>query len=88
MSYDYVFAIAQTLKGLSVSKKGAVSTNPSGIDGSNSFRPDLLILMHISYFFNISRTNKVVSSDSAFNLYLQGGEHQISTLDRYVAPFH
>lgn len=43
MSYDYVFAIAETLKNMSVSRQGEVSVNPSVIDGNTQKRPDLLI---------------------------------------------
>ena len=68
MSYDFVFSIAQTLKNLSVSKQGEVSINPSVIDGNTKMRPNLLILTHSSYFFNISFTNKVVQENAAFAL--------------------
>ena len=66
MSYDFVFSIAQALKNLSVSKQGEVSINPSVIDGNKKLRPNLLILTHSSYFFNISFTNRVVPESAAF----------------------
>jgi len=53
MSYDFVFSIAQTLKNLSISDQGEVSINPAKIEGGKNKRPDLLVLTHSSYFFNI-----------------------------------
>ena len=88
MSYDFVFSIAQTLKNLSVSKQGEVSINPSVIDGNTKMRPNLLILTHSSYFFNISFTNKVVQENAAFALFEENGQHKLTKLNQYVAPFH
>ena len=87
MSYDFVFAIAQTLKNLSISEKGEVSIKPSKIDGNKCIRPELLILTHSSYFFNISRTNKVVKEDATFSLSTDGTTHKLARLTNYVAPF-
>ena len=87
MSYDFVFAIAQTLKNLNISEQGEVSINPGLIDGNKYKRPELLILTHSSYFFNISVTNKVVDENAAFALYPDKGVHKIARLNRYVAPF-
>lgn len=87
MSYEYVFAIAQTLKNLSISGHGQVSVNPGLIDGRKHIRPELLILTHSSYFFNISQTNKVVDGNAAFALHSEKDEHVITRLDKYVAPF-
>ena len=87
MSYDFVFSIAQTLKNLSVSDQGEVSINPSKIDGNKNRRPDLLILTHSSYFFNISRTNSVIKKDATFSLYKDGNTHKLVHLHSYVAPF-
>lgn len=88
MSYDYVFAIAQILKNLSISKNGDVSLNPSLIDGHKYARPELLILTHSSYFFNICVTNRIVSGESAFAMHQKNQLHGLSQLDQYVAPFH
>ena len=88
MSYDFVFAIAQTLKHMSISRQGEVSTNPSLIDGNHYVRPELLILTHSSYFFNISLTNRVVDSSAAFALYAETNRHKLTELKQYVAPFH
>lgn len=87
MSYDFVFAIAQTLKNLSISDKEEVSINPGKIDGNKSVRPELLILTHSSYFFNISRTNRVVKEDATFSLSTDGTTHTLTHLRDYVAPF-
>lgn len=87
MSYDYVFSIAQTLKNLSISDQGEVYINPGLIDGNKHRRPELLILTHSSYFFNISVSNKVVDDSAAFALNCEEGKHRIAPLDRYVAPF-
>ena len=87
MSHDFVFAIAQTLKNLNISDRGEVSLNPGLIDGNKYTRPELLILTHSSYFFNISLTNKVVERNAAFALLSQKDEHVVTRLDKYVAPF-
>jgi hypothetical protein len=87
MSYDFVFAIAQTLKNLNISDHGAVSINPGLIDGNKCWKPELLILTHSSYFFNISATNKVVEENATFALHSDKGIHRISRLNKYIAPF-
>ena len=87
MSYDYVFAIAQTLKNLNISKQGKVSVNPSKIDGNKSPRPNLLVLTHSSYFFNVARANAVVKPDATFSLNNLGKKHNLRPLKEYVAPF-
>ncbi len=85
MSYDFVFAIAQTLKNMSVSSAGDISINPADI--SKATRPDLLVFTHSSYFYNICVTNKVVKDGAAFFLHQAGPEHRLSRRDQYVAPF-
>lgn len=87
MSYDFVFSIAQTLKNLSISTQGEVSINPAKLYGSENNRPNLLVLTHSSYFFNISRTNKVVKDGATFALSRNGDVHAIVPLCSYVAPF-
>ncbi len=87
MSYDFVFSIAQTLKNLNISDRGEVSINPAKIAGNKSRRPDLLVLTHSSYFFNISRTNSVIKKDATFSLYKDGSAHKLVRLHSYVAPF-
>lgn len=87
MSYDFVFSIAQTLKNLSISDQGEVSINPAKIAGNKNKRPDLLVLTHSSYFFNISRTNSVIKKDATFSLYKDGSTHKLVHLQSYVAPF-
>ena len=88
MSYDFVFTIAHTLKHMSISRQGEVSINPSLIDGNNYVRPELLILTHSSYFFNISLTNRVVETGAAFALHGGTNGHSLTALNQYVAPFH
>lgn len=85
MSYDFVFAIAQTLKNLSISDGGIVSINPAEIGKAK--RPDLLVFTHSSYFYNICVTNSVVKTGAAFFLHQTGGEHRLSERKKYVAPF-
>ena len=87
MSYDFVFSIAQTLKNLGISDNGEISINPSKIANNQCFRPELLILTHSSYFFNISRTNKVVKENATFSLSVDGTTHKLTPLSSYVAPF-
>ena len=85
MSYDFVFTIAQTLKNLKISQQGNVSINPSV--GEDYKRPELLILTHSSYFFNILVTNHVFNRESAFALNSERDKHKLTRLNRYVAPF-
>jgi len=87
MSYDFIFSIAQTLKHLNISDNGEISVNPGKIDGTKYVRPELLILTHSSYFFNISRTNRVVRDDATFSLSTDGTTHKLTHLKSYVAPF-
>lgn len=87
MSYDYVFYIAQTLKNLNISKQGDVSVNPSKIDGSKNTRPNLLVLTHSSYFFNVARANSVIKPDATFSLGSIDKGHDLRPLKEYVAPF-
>ncbi|MCS4243135.1 hypothetical protein M2418_002666 [Rhizobium sp. BIGb0125] len=86
MSYDYVFAIAQTLKHLNISATGTVSINPADIN-NGSLRPELLVFTHSSYFYNICVTNRVVKEEGAFFLHKVGQTHQLSKLKKYIAPF-
>jgi hypothetical protein len=87
MSYDFVFEIAQTLKNLNISDQGEVSINPGKIDGNKFRRPDLLILTHSSYFFNVCLTNRVVEQKAAFALYTDGSAHRVARLSKYIAPW-
>ncbi|MHA1598106.1 MAG: AAA family ATPase [Alphaproteobacteria bacterium] len=87
MSYDFIFTIAQTLKNLSISKQGDISTNPSLIDGNTYARPELIILTHSSYFFNISITNRIVKKEAAFALHPDNAGHKLTQLNDYIAPF-
>jgi wobble nucleotide-excising tRNase len=85
MSYDFVFAIAQTLKNMSISAVGEVSINPTDLNKSK--RPDLLIFTHSSYFYNICVNNRVVKDGAAFFLHNAGQQHKLSRRDQFVAPF-
>jgi wobble nucleotide-excising tRNase len=87
MSYDYVFAIAQTLKALAISDAGEISLEADK-GGKDFFGPDLLILTHSSYFFNISVSNKIVDPSAAFALHPDATVHKLAPLSRYIAPFH
>ena len=87
MSYDYIFAIAQTLKHLNISKLGEISVNPSKVDGNISPRPNLLVLTHSSYFFNVARANAVIRPEATFALSNNGTKHTITRMSQYVAPF-
>lgn len=87
MSYDYIFAIAQTLKTLAISDDGEVSLDADR-GGNKFFGPDLLILTHSSYFFNISVSNKIVEASAAFALHPDATAHKLAPLSRYIAPFH
>lgn len=87
MSYDFVFAIAQTLKNLNISDRGEISIKPHNIDGNKCWKPDLLLLTHSSYFFNISLTNRVVDDNAAFALHTDGESHSLARFNKYIAPF-
>ena len=85
MSYDFIFSIAQILKDLRISDQGEVSINPSKIDDNK--KPELLVLTHSSYFFNILHTNGVVKKDAVFALYKDEERHELNSLQDYVSPF-
>lgn len=87
MSYDFIFSIAQTLKNLNVSDQGEISVNPSRINGNSCIRPELLILTHSSYFFNVAFSNRVIDEKAAFSLYVENGVHKLTNINKYVAPF-
>lgn len=94
MSYDFVFAIAQTLRNLNLSVQGGISLNPGQIDGNKYLRPNLLILTHNSYFFNICHTNGIVHEEAAFVLYpddsidkSDGDSHRLDLSNKYMVPF-
>ena len=87
MSYDYVFAIAQTLKHLNISEQGEVSVNPTNLSGNKSTRPNLLVLTHSSYFFNVARANAVIKPEATFSLSKLGEKHDLRRLKDYIAPF-
>ena len=87
MSYDHIFAIAQTLKNLNISAQGKVSINPSKIEKKVGLRPNLLVLTHSSYFFNVARANAVVKADATFSLNNLEVQHSLRPLKEYVAPF-
>ncbi len=88
MSYDYVFAIAEILKNLNVSSEGEISIKQGLTDGHRIRKPNLLILTHSSYFFNVAVTNKVVQHGAAFVLYAGRQMHKVAPISRYLAPFH
>lgn len=85
MSYDHVFSIVQTLKNLNISSTGSVSLTPT--TGGKGRKPNLLILTHSNYFFNICKTNRVVKANAAFALCDIGGKHELDGMSKYVAPF-
>jgi wobble nucleotide-excising tRNase len=87
MSFDFVFSISQAIKFLRVSDKGDISISPDGVKSENAVRPELFILTHSSYFFNILHTNAVIDEAACFSLHAVGWEHKIVPLRKYVAPF-
>ena len=87
MSHDFIFSIAQTLKHLTLSDQGEISIDPSRIGQAGHFRPEILVLTHNAYFFNVARVNRVVRTQSAFSLHQKNDVHEVSTLNKYVAPF-
>ena len=87
MSFDFIFTIAQCLKNLSISNQGELSIVPGKSNGHNVLRPNLLVLTHSAYFFNINRTNSVVKVDSTYVLSTDGEKHNLSRMNNYVSPF-
>jgi wobble nucleotide-excising tRNase len=86
MSYDYIFSIAQTLRNLAISDKGIVSLTADR-GGKDFFPPELLVLTHSSYFFNIAVSNRVVEGNASFALHPDNATHKLAPLNRYIAPF-
>ena len=83
VSYDFIFAIVETLKNLNISNSGKILIFPR----NTSLRPKFLILTHNSYFYSICITQGVIDEKAGFSFEIDEGEHIFTNLEKYAFPF-
>ena len=82
MSFDYVYAIVQTLKLLRISAGGEIAFNPT----SPNPRPRMLILTHNNYFYNVASSNRAIRSGGLFQLVPGTMKHKLSSQRGFATP--
>ncbi|MCB1217075.1 AAA family ATPase [bacterium] len=87
LSFDYIYDVAQIIKNLTISEEGTISVNPSKISDAKFHRPDMLILTHSSYYYNMLLSNRAVKDESAFLLEATDACHRLHKQSVYIAPF-
>lgn len=87
LSFDFVYSITQTLRMLRISKDGVVKIGASEKKKSECTCPQLLILTHSGYFFNLLLSNRVVEKDAAFSLSSGQSTHEVVNMREHISPF-
>lgn len=87
MSYEYIYSLTQTFRYLSLGSHGQISIASGNIEKPEYQFPNILILTHSTYFFNICIANNVVKKHAAFTLSIGNHGHVIETFREYMAPF-
>ena len=87
LSCDFVYSITQTLRMLRISKDGVVKIGAGELTNSPFNRPQLLILTHSGYFFNLLLSNRVVERVAALSLSSGQLTHQLVKMSEYISPF-
>lgn len=84
LSFDYIFSIAQCLKTLRVSEDDIYFSEADGM------KPQMLILTHNEYFYNVINSNNVIHKSAIFQLKSNGSRHILETQKGFVSPhiFH
>lgn len=84
LSNNYMFNIVSCLKSL------RIDAGDVNIDGKSNNRPELLILTHNDYFFNLVHGNNVVKDNALFLLSNEIGCHTLKPQKGFVSPhtFH
>lgn len=82
MSFDYVYAIVQTLKLLRIGGAGEIEFNPT----SGSPRPRILLLTHNNYFYNVASSNGAISKTGLFQLSPGATQHSLVSQKGFATP--
>lgn len=82
MSFDYVYAIVQTLKLLRISAAGEVDFNPK----SGNPRPRMLVLTHNNYFYNVASSNNAIPKSGLFQLVPGAAQHTLASQKGFATP--
>jgi len=82
MSFDYVYSIIQCLKLLRISAEGDIQFNTR----SDIHRPNMLILTHNNYFFNVVGSNNVVKKNGLFQLVSGVNAHSLNSQKAFATP--
>ena len=75
MSFDYVYAIVQTLKLLRIGAAGELEFNPR----SGNPRPRMLVLTHNNYFYNVASSNGAIPKSGIFQLVPGATQHKLAS---------
>ena len=82
MSFDYVYAIVQTLKLLRIGTAGELEFNPK----SGNPRPRMLVLTHNNYFYNVARGNGAIPTPGLFQLVPGATQHTLASQKGFASP--
>jgi len=82
MSFDYVYAIVQTLKLLRISAAGEIEFNPK----SGNPRPRMLVLTHNNYFYNVASSNGAIPKPGLFQLVPGATRHTLASQKGFATP--
>lgn len=82
MSFDYVYAIVQTLKLLRIGAAGELEFNPK----SGSPRPRMLVLTHNNYFYNVASSNGAIPKSGLFQLVPGATQHSLASQKGFATP--
>lgn len=80
VSFDYIYSIAQIIKSLRLKDAELC------FDSSPVQRPQMLILTHNDYFYNLASANNVVPKSALFQLTDNNGHHTLNQQKQFVAP--
>ena len=82
MSFDYVYAIVQTLKMLRISAAGELEFNSK----SGNPRSRMLVLTHNNYFYNVASSNGAVPKSGLFQLVPGAIQHSLTSQKGFATP--
>lgn len=82
MSFDYVYAIVQTLKLLRIGAAGELEFNPK----SGNPRPRMLVLTHNNYFYNVASSNGAIPKSGLFQLVPGTTQHTLASQKGFASP--
>lgn len=82
LSFDYIYEISQCLKLLRIDNDGEIQFSL----GDGLHRPQLLILTHNNYFYNVINMNNVIKSKALFLLSSDGAKHDLKNQKAFATP--